>query len=194
MRMLLDTTGLTIDEAVERRWLAWAPAMRADSARYGRSGRGKAGLALFINPTPLPRCRGSISRSFIFMSNHFRRTAVAPAIENFAALFEESLTRKEMRIGEVITAEVVRVDHNFVVVNAGLKSERSFPIEEFRNDRGEVEVKPGDFVSGRHRSARRRLRRDAPVARQGQAPRGVDRPREGARDGRRSCRASSPAR
>ena len=42
--------------------------------------------------------------------------------ESFAALFEESLKRSEMRSGEVITAEVVRVDYNFVVVNAGLKS------------------------------------------------------------------------
>jgi small subunit ribosomal protein S1 len=67
--------------------------------------------------------------------------------ESFAALFEESLTRKEMRVGEVITAEVVRVDQNFVVVNAGLKSESVIALEEFRNDAGEVEVKPGDFVS-----------------------------------------------
>jgi small subunit ribosomal protein S1 len=66
---------------------------------------------------------------------------------NFAALFEESLTRQEMRIGEVITAEVISVDANIVVVNAGLKSESVIPIEEFKNDRGEVEVKPGDFVS-----------------------------------------------
>jgi small subunit ribosomal protein S1 len=67
--------------------------------------------------------------------------------ETFAALFEESLARKEMRVGEVITAEVVRVDPNYVVVNAGLKSESLIPIDEFRNDRGEIEVKPGDFVS-----------------------------------------------
>ena len=67
--------------------------------------------------------------------------------ESFAALFEESLARKEMRAGEVITAEVVRVDYNFVVVNAGLKSEAYIPIEEFKNDLGEVDVKPGDFVS-----------------------------------------------
>src|SRR6266478_5041343 len=67
--------------------------------------------------------------------------------ESFAALFEESLNRKEMRIGEVITAEVVSVDENFVVVNAGLKSESIIPIEEFRNDAGQVEVKAGDFVS-----------------------------------------------
>ncbi|MFN7085823.1 MAG: 30S ribosomal protein S1 [Burkholderiales bacterium] len=68
------------------------------------------------------------------------------AIENFAALFEESLSRKEMRVGEVITAEVIRVDDNFVVVNAGLKSESYIPAEEFRNERGEIEVKPGDFT------------------------------------------------
>jgi small subunit ribosomal protein S1 len=67
--------------------------------------------------------------------------------ESFAALFEESLARHEMRAGEVITAEVLRVDFNFVVVNAGLKSEAYIPIEEFRNDQGEVDVKPGDFVS-----------------------------------------------
>jgi small subunit ribosomal protein S1 len=66
---------------------------------------------------------------------------------NFAALFEESLARQEMRSGEVITAEVVSVDQNVVIVNAGLKSESVIPIEEFKNDRGEVEVKPGDFVS-----------------------------------------------
>ncbi len=72
--------------------------------------------------------------------------ALAPQ-ESFAALFEESLTRKEMRTGEVITAEVVRLDVNYVVVNAGLKSESFIAIDEFKNDKGEVEVKPGDFVS-----------------------------------------------
>jgi small subunit ribosomal protein S1 len=66
--------------------------------------------------------------------------------ENFAALFEESLSHQEMRVGEVITAEVMRVDANYVVVNAGLKSESFISVDEFRNDKGEVEVKPGDFV------------------------------------------------
>ena len=67
-------------------------------------------------------------------------------MESFAALFEESLQRQEMRAGEVITAEVVRIDQNFVVVNAGLKSESMIPVEEFHNERGELEAKPGDFV------------------------------------------------
>ena len=67
--------------------------------------------------------------------------------DSFAAMFEDSLTHQDMRAGEVITAEVVRVDYNFVVVNAGLKSESFIPVEEFKNDLGEIEAKPGDFVS-----------------------------------------------
>lgn len=67
--------------------------------------------------------------------------------DSFEAMFEESLTRKEMRAGELITAQVVRVDHNVVVVNAGLKSESWIPVEEFLNDKGELEVAAGDFVT-----------------------------------------------
>ena len=69
------------------------------------------------------------------------------APDSFAAMFEESLKSSEMRSGEVITAEVVRIDHSFVVVNAGLKSEAYVPIDEFKNDQGELEVQVGDFVS-----------------------------------------------
>jgi small subunit ribosomal protein S1 len=72
--------------------------------------------------------------------------STASPMESFAALFEESLQRQEMRAGEVITAEIVRIDQNFVVVNAGLKSESMIPVEEFHNERGELEAKPGDFV------------------------------------------------
>lgn len=67
-------------------------------------------------------------------------------MESFAALFEESLARQEMRSGEVITAEVVSIDSDFVVVNAGLKSESVITASEFLNDRGEMEVQVGDFV------------------------------------------------
>jgi len=82
------------------------------------------------------------------MSSAMQTAAAASAgQESFAALFAESLTRQELKQGEVITAEVVRVDQNHVVVNAGLKSEAYIPLEEFRNDRGEVDVQPGDFVS-----------------------------------------------
>jgi len=74
-------------------------------------------------------------------------TPTADKQESFAELFEESVSRQEMRTGEIITAEVVAIDDNFVTVNAGLKSESLIPVEEFKNDRGELEVKVGDFVS-----------------------------------------------
>ncbi|PPD10517.1 MULTISPECIES: 30S ribosomal protein S1 [Methylophilus] len=68
------------------------------------------------------------------------------SMESFAALFEESLARQEMRAGEVITAEVVSVDNDFVIVNAGLKSESVINASEFKNAQGELEVAVGDFV------------------------------------------------
>jgi len=67
--------------------------------------------------------------------------------ESFAAMFEESLLHQELRAGEVITAEVIHIDANFVVVNAGLKSESYIPAEEFHTGEGEVDVKIGDHVS-----------------------------------------------
>jgi small subunit ribosomal protein S1 len=73
--------------------------------------------------------------------------AVQSAGESFAALFEESLKQRDLRSGQVITAEVVAIDPNFVVVNAGLKSEAYVPVEEFLNDQGGLEVAVGDFVS-----------------------------------------------
>ncbi len=74
-------------------------------------------------------------------------TTAAAGGESFADLFAESIKNQDMKSGEVISAEVIRIDHNFVVVNAGLKSEALIPLEEFLNDQGEVEVKAGDFVS-----------------------------------------------
>ncbi|HEY9279946.1 MAG TPA: 30S ribosomal protein S1 [Eoetvoesiella sp.] len=74
-------------------------------------------------------------------------TPAATGGESFADLFAESIKNQDMKSGEVISAEVVRIDHNFVVVNAGLKSEALIPLEEFLNDQGELEVQPGDFVS-----------------------------------------------
>ena len=68
-------------------------------------------------------------------------------MENFAQLLEESFTLQEMNPGEVITAEVVAIDQNFVTVNAGLKSESLIYVAEFKNAQGEIEVKVGDFVT-----------------------------------------------
>lgn len=68
-------------------------------------------------------------------------------MENFAQLLEEYSATQEMTIGEVITAEVIAIDNNFVTVNAGLKSEALIDVAEFKNANGELEAKIGDFVT-----------------------------------------------
>src|SRR3990167_577337 len=73
--------------------------------------------------------------------------AAVQDLDSFAAMFEESFTRKEMRAGELITAQVVRVDQNGVVVKAGWKSKVLIPGEESPDAKGELEVKAGDFVT-----------------------------------------------
>lgn len=67
-------------------------------------------------------------------------------MENFASLFEQHLAQVEMREGEVIDATVVAVDHKYVTVTAGLKSESSISVNEFKDEVGNVEVVVGDVV------------------------------------------------
>jgi small subunit ribosomal protein S1 len=66
--------------------------------------------------------------------------------ESFAQLFEQSLANQRIRPGMILTGLVVDVTPDVVVVNVGLKSEAVIPIEQFKNERGEVEVKSGDEV------------------------------------------------
>ncbi len=66
--------------------------------------------------------------------------------ESFAEMFEESLSRAKMTPGSIITGTIVQVSDDFVVVNAGLKSEGVIPIEQFANDSGEINVNIGDDV------------------------------------------------
>jgi small subunit ribosomal protein S1 len=66
--------------------------------------------------------------------------------ESFAELFEQSLVDTQMRPGSIVTGTVVSVGSDVVVVNAGLKSEGMIPVEQFRNESGELEVAVGDQV------------------------------------------------
>jgi small subunit ribosomal protein S1 len=67
-------------------------------------------------------------------------------MENFAQLLEESLAVTKMRPGSIITGTVVSVGSEYVTVHAGLKSESIIPIDQFRNERGEIEVVAGDEI------------------------------------------------
>ena len=43
-------------------------------------------------------------------------------MESFAELFEKSIETAELKPGSIIKAEVVQINKDFVVLNAGLKS------------------------------------------------------------------------
>jgi|TARA_B110000977_G_scaffold87810_1_gene116787 small subunit ribosomal protein S1 len=66
--------------------------------------------------------------------------------ESFAELLEQSFSSLNMESGTIIDGVVVEIRNDVVVVNAGLKSEGVIPIEEFKNERGEANVKVGDIV------------------------------------------------
>lgn len=66
--------------------------------------------------------------------------------ESFAELLEQSLADKQMRPGTILTGQIVQVGSDFVMVHAGLKSEGMIPIEQFTNDKGELEVNVGDEI------------------------------------------------
>ena len=66
--------------------------------------------------------------------------------ESFAELLEESLRNSEMKPGAVIEAEVVDINGDYVIVNAGLKSESEIPASQFRDSEGAVQVNIGDRV------------------------------------------------
>ncbi len=70
-----------------------------------------------------------------------------PVKESFAELYEESLKKQEPKQGDVITGEVVDIQQNHVVVHANLKSDIYIPKEEFKNDKGEIEVQVGEFTT-----------------------------------------------
>src|SRR5262244_2649188 len=66
--------------------------------------------------------------------------------ENFAALFEESLKREDVKEGDIVKGTVIQVAKDHVVVDIGYKSEGQIPISEFAGTDGQVSVKEGDQV------------------------------------------------
>ncbi|MBO1747131.1 MULTISPECIES: 30S ribosomal protein S1 [Stenotrophomonas] len=67
--------------------------------------------------------------------------------ESFAELFEASQANlAKLKPGAIVSGTVVEVRGDVVVINAGLKSEGIVPIEQFRNDAGEIDVAEGDIV------------------------------------------------
>ncbi len=66
--------------------------------------------------------------------------------ESFAELLEESLGGAWVQPGSLIRARVVSVGSDYVLVNAGLKSESAIPTEQFKRENGELTIAEGDEV------------------------------------------------
>ncbi len=66
--------------------------------------------------------------------------------ESFAELFEQSQAFAKLKPGAIVSGVVVDIKSDVVIVNAGLKSEGVIPIEQFRNEAGELDVNVGDEV------------------------------------------------
>ncbi|EQD42552.1 30S ribosomal protein S1 [mine drainage metagenome] len=66
--------------------------------------------------------------------------------ESFAELFENSQTLSKLKPGSIVLGTVIDVRSDVVVINAGLKSEGIIPIEEFRDDDGQIRIQIGDEV------------------------------------------------
>lgn len=66
--------------------------------------------------------------------------------ESFALMFEESLASQRIKPGAILMGRIVEIGPDVVLVNAGLKSEAVIPVEQFKNDRGELEISVGDDV------------------------------------------------
>jgi small subunit ribosomal protein S1 len=65
--------------------------------------------------------------------------------ESFAALFEESIKRDEVKEGEIVKGKVIHVGKDNVVVDIGYKSEGTISASEFMVD-GQMTVKAGDVI------------------------------------------------
>ena len=66
--------------------------------------------------------------------------------ESFAELFEASLQNTNMKPGTILMGTVMDVRNDYVIVNAGLKSEGVIPISQFASESGDLNVNIGDTV------------------------------------------------
>ncbi len=99
--------------------------------------------------------------------------------ESFAELFEQSIASQRIRPGTILNGLIVEVGQDYVIVNVGLKSEAVIPSDQFKNEKGEIEVTVGEDRRSRPGQRRGRFGRNPAVAREGQARQNVDAPRNG---------------
>ena len=64
----------------------------------------------------------------------------------FEVLFQDSVKDIDMTPGSMVNAKVVEIRNDYIVINAGLKSEGIVPKSQFLDSNGQLEIKIGDTV------------------------------------------------
>ncbi len=64
----------------------------------------------------------------------------------FELLFKDSVKDIDMTPGSMVNAKVVEIRNDYIIINAGLKSEGIIPKNQFLDSNGELEIKIGDTV------------------------------------------------
>jgi small subunit ribosomal protein S1 len=64
----------------------------------------------------------------------------------FEILFNDSMAKLDMTPGSIVTATVIEIRNDYVVINAGLKSEGIIPKNQFLDVSGKLEIELGDQV------------------------------------------------
>ena len=65
---------------------------------------------------------------------------------NFEELLDKNLSTVTMKPGSLLTGIVIDILDSHVIVHVGLKSEAAIAIQEFVNEKGEIDLKVGDEV------------------------------------------------
>tara|TARA_R100000005_G_scaffold73810_1_gene41043 strand:+ start:8573 stop:10351 length:1779 start_codon:yes stop_codon:yes gene_type:complete len=69
-----------------------------------------------------------------------------PAIEDFAALLDESYGASDSLEGTVIKGTVISIENDLAIIDVGLKSEGRVPLKEFASPGQDADLKAGDTV------------------------------------------------
>lgn len=75
------------------------------------------------------------------------QTPASLQMSGFAELFEKNFNNLDLKPGAIFSARVLTVTDDYVLVDAGFKSEARIPLNEFKDDKGSVDVKVGDSVA-----------------------------------------------
>ena len=76
----------------------------------------------------------------------FSDASLTPSRDDFAAMLDESFSATSVYEGNVVKGLVVAVEHDFVVVDVGLKTEGRIPLKEFALPGQPADLKVGDSV------------------------------------------------